>query len=299
MTVLATLKVEDEEQRSLNRTVSSGSRVTPTLGRQHASSSASSLDFAKLRTGHGVNHPFARTLSTVTSYEQMKRDNRLADYHLKIVVVGDGTVGKTSLLMSYVQKTFPTEYVPTVFENYVTTIEGPQDKCIELALWDTAGQEEYNRLRPLSYTNVDILMICYAVDNRNSFKNAEDIWYPEVKHFCSGTPKILVGLKSDLYAGEHINEMVEPKEGDLLAEKIGAVLHLQCSAKLRDNIDELFDAAIDILLADELYTTKEPSSLLRNPFKKSGTFSPYNKTGSASNGQNRSIKVRKHKCSIF
>lgn len=217
--------------------------------------------------------PFARSLSTIPSYEQMKRTKKLPDYHLKIVVVGDGAVGKTCLLISYVQGTFPTDYIPTIFENYVTNIEGPKGQVVELALWDTAGQEEYSRLRPLSYTNADVLMICYSVGSKTSLRNVEDLWFPEVKHFCPSAPIMLVGLKSDLYEADDLSELVDPKAADSLAQRLGAFTHLQCSARLKDNVNEVFETAIHTLLFDSLYSTKEPSYTIKNPFKKTSTKS--------------------------
>lgn len=67
------------------------------------------------------------------------------------------------------------KYVPTVFENYITqTMHRPTGKAIELALWDTAGQEEYDRLRPLSYPETDLLFVCFAIDCPNSLENVMD-----------------------------------------------------------------------------------------------------------------------------
>ena len=67
------------------------------------------------------------------------------------------------------------KYVPTVFENYIThTPHPPTGKMVELALWDTAGQEEYDRLRPLSYPETDVLFVCFAIDCPNSLENVMD-----------------------------------------------------------------------------------------------------------------------------
>jgi len=80
----------------------------------------------------------------------------------KLVVVGDGACGKTSLLLVQSGKPFPEGYVPTVFENYLSAF-WVDNKPVELTLWDTAGQEDYDRLRPLSYPDADIVLICFSI----------------------------------------------------------------------------------------------------------------------------------------
>jgi small GTP-binding protein len=79
------------------------------------------------------------------------------------------------------------KYVPTVFENYIThTPHPPTGKMVELALWDTAGQEEYDRLRPLSYPETDVIFVCFAIDCPNSLENVMD----KVKHLRPDTLRI-------------------------------------------------------------------------------------------------------------
>ncbi|RKO89508.1 small GTPase superfamily, partial [Blyttiomyces helicus] len=90
----------------------------------------------------------------------------------KIVVVGDGETGKTCLLAAYATGEFPEEYVPTIFENSLvnTILDG---KAVELAIWDSAGQEDYARLRPLSYCNTDAFLLCFDITSAESYENTE------------------------------------------------------------------------------------------------------------------------------
>ncbi|KAL7624139.1 RHO4 protein [Parahypoxylon ruwenzoriense] len=201
------------------------------------------------------------TMSTSTSGRESSATHvtEAPAYSKKIVVVGDGGCGKTCLLISYSQGYFPEKYVPTVFENYITyPTHQPSGKTVELALWDTAGQEEYDRLRPLSYPETDLIFVCFAIDCPNSLDNVLDKWYPEVLHFCPYTPLILVGLKSDLRNKKTCIEMlktqgltpVSTEQGMAVAKKMGAQ-YMECSSKEMTGVDEIFDRAIQTVVAND------------------------------------------------
>jgi small GTP-binding protein len=87
----------------------------------------------------------------------------------------DVILGKTCLLIVFSKDQFPEVYVPTVFENYVSDIE-VDGKQVELALWDTAGQEDYDRLRPLSYPDTDVILMCFAIDSPDSLENIPEVY---------------------------------------------------------------------------------------------------------------------------
>ena len=122
---------------------------------------------------------------------------------------------------------------------------------IELVLWDTAGQEDYDRLRPLSYPDTDVILLCFSVDTPDSLLNAVDKWKPEMSHFCPGIPFVLVGNKKDLRDDEEVKLLLERynqkpvtfEEGEEVAKKIGAVCYIESSAKTREGVREVFEAA--------------------------------------------------------
>merc|ERR1712146_108955 len=80
-------------------------------------------------------------------------------------------------------------------------------KAVNLGLWDTAGQEYYDRLRPLSYPQTDVFLIAFSIISPSSFENVKSKWHPEIKHHCPDAPIILVGTKSDLRNEEQIAKL--------------------------------------------------------------------------------------------
>ena len=168
--------------------------------------------------------------------------------NVKLVVVGDGAIGKTCLLVVFAKGTFPEQYVPTVFENYTKTFIHPDEGEVSLALWDTAGQEEFDKLRPLSYPGSDIVLICFSLVDEQSLENTRDKWLPEVQDHLTDVPIFLVGLKADL-RDEMADSAVPTEKGEALVGEIGATQYWEVSAKAHTNVDELFNAAVSAVLA--------------------------------------------------
>jgi len=180
---------------------------------------------------------------------------------IKIVVVGDGAVGKTSLLMSYCMNAFPTDYVPTVFDSWKCQVE-VNNEPYTLELYDTAGQEDYDRLRSLSYKLTDVFILCFDVVSPASLENVTAKWVPELQHYTPNAPILLVGLKIDkreernspnlskrelridwLSASEPAITRHHEDIKDLLGSKEVAA-YMECSAKTQQGLKDVFDKAI-------------------------------------------------------
>lgn len=179
--------------------------------------------------------------------------------NIKCVVVGDGAVGKTCLLISYTTNAFPGEYIPTVFDNYSANVM-VDGRPVQLGLWDTAGQEDYDRLRPLSYPQTDVFLICFSVISPVSFKNVKAKWHLEIKHHAPDAPYILVGTKQDLRGDEETiaklaangQKPVSAEEAQALARELEppAGKYLECSALTQNGLKAVFDDAIRLALTE-------------------------------------------------
>jgi hypothetical protein len=117
------------------------------------------------------------------------------------------------------------------------------------------GQEDYDRLRPLSYPQTDVFLVCFSVTSPASFENVKEKWFPEVRHHCPGVPCLIVGTQVDLRDDPQVMDKlarqkqrpVASEQGERLARELGAVKYVECSALTQKGLKNVFDEVITIL----------------------------------------------------
>jgi len=185
-----------------------------------------------------------------------KRDPGKITRAIKVALVGDGTVGKTALLMSYTHQCFMSDYIPTMFDNF-SAIEEVDGELVNVILWDTAGQEDYEMIRTTTcFPNTHVFILCFSVVHPDSFHNIKQKWLEELKKSCPDTPFILVGTKTDLREDKEIlqklaeknKEPISTKVGQKRAKEIKARHYVECSARDVSSVNEVFLKALQVVM---------------------------------------------------
>ena len=172
---------------------------------------------------------------------------------IKLVLVGDEYVGKTALCVAYARNKIAFTYIPTALENYAKIVEIAGEKY-HLDVGDTSGNEEYDRLRPLSYCNNDVVIVVFSVGKPASYLNFTAKWIPEVKHHMPNIPIIFVGNQIDLRTDPNYlkrlakrnKEPITTGMGEKLAGEINAAAYVECSCLDQRSVENLFEKSIMI-----------------------------------------------------
>lgn len=132
------------------------------------------------------------------------------------------------------------------------------------------GQEDYDRLRPLSYPQTDVFLVCFSVTSPASFENVKEKWFPEVHHHCPGVPCLIVGTQIDLRQDPNVLEKLTRQKqrpigfdaGERLARELGAVKYVECSALTQKGLKNVFDEAIVAALEPPVKKKSKKCSIL-------------------------------------
>ncbi len=161
--------------------------------------------------------------------------NKTIKYTLKIIVIGEPAVGKTSLVKKFITGQFSKDYRSSIGTNIFTKyIKLENDIDIKIQLWDIAGQERWISMRPSYYAGAKGIIIVGDLTRRNTFDQIEKFWIPDVKQYCTYAPIILFANKNDL--GFELSET----EINSLEKRTNAISIIHTSAKTGENVEIAF-----------------------------------------------------------
>ena len=186
---------------------------------------------------------------------------------IKLIILGDTGVGKTSIINRYIENKFTDNIPSTIGSNYIGKNLKRGDKQYVLNIWDTTGQEKYRSVTKLFVQEAKIVVLVYSINSKESF-NVLDIWYKQVLDICGENIIIaIVGNKTDLFDQNEYedNELVSEEEGKKYATDKNALFKL-VSAKIdRKGINSLFDELLDEYIKKNPNSNSQLSSFQLNP----------------------------------
>ncbi len=166
----------------------------------------------------------------------------------KILLAGDESVGKTSLIRRLVKNEFAIDYKPTLGFEITSHSLQIKDMPITLVIWDIAGQTSFQSLRREYYKGSDGFLLVFNLANRLSLRNLE-YWTTEIKEICPNAPLLILGNKSDLP-----DQKVTAAEMQKMTQKLGAVKSIMTSAKTGQGVQESF-----IVLCKAIFDLPQPN----------------------------------------
>ena len=183
---------------------------------------------------------------------------------IKITLIGNSGVGKTSIINQYIDQTFDEANAATIGANYSEKVITKNNKEYELNIWDTAGQEKFHSVGKHFYKDAYIVCLVYDITSQDSLEQLETIWYPDIKKYGEKyTILAVVGNKSDLYEYDNLADENKAKE---FAQSINATFMLT-SAKTGDGIEKLFDTLVDKFLCSDFNSKYKEMKQIKGDIK--------------------------------
>ncbi|KAL4222024.1 Rho-related GTP-binding protein RhoE [Mactra antiquata] len=212
----------------------------------------------------------------------MGQKNGETEVKTKLVVVGDCGCGKSTLIKRFVSNIYSDTYTATGFDTYHSTYKVSASYTIQMSIWDTSGDPGYDRVRPVSYTDADLVLVCFSIGNPESLHNIVTKWLPEIREHCPTQPIIVVGCGSDLREDEAVlsklakdNQVpITYEQGLKTAKDIEALVYSETSAKTSEKSvkDVLEVAALSSVgtKSSETHLKRQKSFIKRKRFSGMG-----------------------------
>jgi small GTP-binding protein len=211
-------------------------------------------DIANVTPGskiHGRIFPSDRILQLIEEQKKKEKRKKMSEEQVKVVVLGEAGVGKTSLLLTYFTGAFETGYVPSIADMLEQEVQvNAEGDVAVLQLWDTASTEGHFKMLPLSFPETCVFLLCYTVSDAQSFELIVERWLPLIEeHAEDDVPIVLAGLRCDLRDDEDVQQQLKEREQQFVASddvrklvgRCSRIVHqLECSAKCATNLSQLF-----------------------------------------------------------
>ena len=208
--------------------------------------------------------------------------------NIKIALIGDSGVGKSSIALRYTSNEFDQNYLSTDGASYSTKIITKYGQTLQLDIWDTAGQERYRSLGKNFYKDAYIVILVYDITKQETFDNLKEIWYDELKKNGEENPILgIAGNKNDQYENDNI---VNEEEARNFANSVNGIFQL-VSAKTGDNIENFFN-----LLINEYFKLNYPEKVQNIIDRRNSYQISKKKINNTDKNENETNKVKKGKC---
>jgi len=165
-----------------------------------------------------------------------------SSFVFKITVIGDGGVGKTSLIKKYTKGSFKKEYIKTLGAQFSKYDEKIENSAVKLFFWDIAGQKEFSFMRPTFYKGSKAAIIVFSLapdEIDDSFKHISE-WHEDIKKYCGDIPIVLFGNKIDLVDDDELDE----SKVEEIVDKRDFLGYYKTSAKTGNGVYKAFQAII-------------------------------------------------------
>ena len=208
--------------------------------------------------------------------------------NIKIALIGDSGVGKSSIALRYTSNEFDQNYLSTDGASYSTKIITKYGQTLQLDIWDTAGQERYRSLGKNFYKDAYIVILVYDITKQETFDNLKEIWYDELKKNGEENPILgIAGNKNDQYENDNI---VNEEEARNFANSVNGIFQL-VSAKTGDNIENFFN-----LLINEYFKLNYPEKVQNIIDRRNSYQITKKKFNDTDKNENETNKVKKSQC---